>query len=221
MKRVILPLLVLFGLSMLFALESAPSDVVGYIQYTISANDFDFMALPFGTTMTTASELATNLGGTIESVCFWTGGSWAQYVNGVPFTDFAISEGNSYFVKSGDTSDITYYASGVVGDAASFDIGENDFTQIMLPLDRSDISTASGLCADIGPSVGSISAWNNGSFVQHVAGVPFTDFSIGIGDGLLVYSSEAYTGWNGSTTRNQVRMIETSKSNVATKEIKE
>ncbi len=221
MKRVILPLLVLFGLSALFALESAPSDVVGYIQYTIAVNDFAFVSVPFGTDWTMASDLGNDMGADVTSIIRWNAGAWEQYVPGFSSSDYDIAEGNSYLVfNDNDTEALTWYAEGVVGDAAAFDIVAGDFTQIMLPLDRSDLTLASELATNIGEDVTSVITWSAGAWAQYIPGFSSSDYSIGISDGFLVYSETAYPGWNGAVVRNQVR-VEAQNVNVAKKEIKE
>ncbi len=220
MKRVILPLLVLFGLSMLFALESDPSDVVGYIQYTIDANNYGMVALPFGSGLTMASELAAEISPNITTVVAWSGGTWQQHAVGYPGTDFAVADDNSYLVANGDSNPVVWYAEGTVGTPAAFDIVGADYTQIMLPLDCSDLTLASELASDIGTDVTTIVTWSAGTWAQHAVGYPGTDFAVEIGGGYLVYSNTAYTGWNGSV-RNAVRVQTPVNSNVAKKEIKE
>ncbi len=211
MKRVILPLLVLFGISMLFALESEPSDVVGYIQYTVATNNYGFVALPFGTTMVDASDLATDMGTDISSISYWDNG-WHQWLVGNPGV-FDVYADHSYLVKNANVSSpVTWYIEGTVGTPASFDIVGGNFTQIMLPLDCSDLNLASLLAADIGPDVTSISAWNGG-WQQYIVGNP-GDFSVEIGQGILINSTTEYLGWNGTVrtaTRNEANV--TSKSN--------
>jgi hypothetical protein len=116
------------------------------------------------------------------------------------------------------TTAVTWYSEGVVNDPASFDIVEGNFTQIMLPLDRSDLTLASELAADIGEGVTSVSIYSGG-WQQYIVGNP-GDFAIAIGDGILVNSTIAYPGWNSPVVRNQTR-LESQHDNVATKEIKE
>ncbi len=48
MKKILLPLLLILAVGMLAAVESEPSEVVGYFKKTIEPNGWDAFALPFG-----------------------------------------------------------------------------------------------------------------------------------------------------------------------------
>lgn len=76
MKKLILPLLLLVAFGMLAAVESDPSNIVGYVKYPCAAGFNTAIALPMEQAYTLASEigdeyLATSMGYWDPSFGFW------------------------------------------------------------------------------------------------------------------------------------------------------
>jgi hypothetical protein len=211
MKKVFISAILVLFLGSLFALESGPSDVVGFVKYDVFLNDFTMIAIPFPTTLAMASDLAADISPDVTDVIFWNNAwfGWQQYSTASPATDYAITSDMSYLVYKGGTANVDWYSYGDLPTAATFDIFANDFTQIMLPLDRSDLVMASDLANDIGPGVTDVITWNNAWFgwQQYSTASPATDFAIDIGQGFLIYSTAAYPGWN-SPDDNITRTVE-------------
>ncbi len=201
MKKLLVLALLIASVTFMFAVESDFSDVVGYVKYELYANDFNMIALPMDAGITTTAELAAAISPDVTSITKWDGG-WAQYSTSSPATSFDISEGESFLVYLGGTTDVDFYCAGTLPTQANYDFAGSDFNQIMLPLNRSDITTAAELATSIGAGVTSITTWNNGGWVQYSTSSPATSFDINIGDGFLIYTNEAYTGWNAPAGRN-------------------
>ena len=194
MKKTILAFLLILSISALMALESAPSETVGFVKYIVKAGDYSMVSLPLDSGMTLASELATSIGADITSVAFYSGG-WTQYLTSQPTSDFSISDGNTYFVFNGGVSDIDFYTYGGLITDPSYDIAASDYTLILLPFNCSDLTLASELATDIGPDVTSIAYYDSG-WTQYLTTQPTTDFSIDTAKGFFIFSNTEYLGWN-------------------------
>jgi hypothetical protein len=116
-----------------------------------------------GTGITMADELATYVGGTFE-VLKWDAGTqqWAVRRPTQPWIgpDFPLAVGNPYFVAVDSTavSPVTFVGDVPPQESVVFtllpgtspNLADWKYNFISLPLDRSDITTADGLAADIG-----------------------------------------------------------------------
>ncbi len=160
MKKLILPLLLLVAIGMLAAVESAPSDVVGYVKYPCLAGN-NHIALPMDQDYAWASDFATDYpAGSMDTMSYWDAASqsWVSAVDlGYWEGDFAITEGsvmminalmafNAYSIGSLPATNATY----------NLLAGLND---LMIPLNRSDIA----LCGTVGTEIGTldtISEWD-------------------------------------------------------------
>lgn len=207
MKKLLVLALLIASVTFMFAAESDFSDVVGYVKYELYANDFNMIALPMGDTgITTAAELAAAISPDVTDIATWdnTIHGWKQHSVGIGSTDFDIIAGNALLVYLAGSSNVDFFCAGNLPIQANYDIEGNDFNQIMLPLNRSDIITAAGLATSIGIGITDIATWDNTvhGWKQHSVGIGSTDFDINIGDGFLIYSNEAYTGWNAPAGRN-------------------
>ena len=152
MKKFILPLLVLLFVGSLFAVESDPSEVVGYVKYDLVAGD-NTIALPMDQGFAWASELgdlleAASVGYFDSATQLWT------LINAFPWGgwdgDFALTNGQALWVNIGVGA--TFYSIGelpVSNPSYSLVAGDN---MIMLPLNKSDLNFASLVGDDIGAS---------------------------------------------------------------------
>ncbi len=156
MKKVIIPLILLLAVTFLIAVESDPSETVGYVKYDLLAGS-NLVALP----MQSGHAMASNLGGEIGagSVSEWntTNQGWDQADNlGFMWLgDFPVADGGVYMVNV--TAAGTYYCAGAMITQPNYSLVAGSNT-VMVPLDRSDITMASVAGAEIG--AGSVSMWN-------------------------------------------------------------
>ncbi len=122
MKKLILPLLLLVAFGMLAAVESDPSEVVGYFKKTVSDGAFQAIGLPFAYSSLTVNDVIGNQftdGDAIQdinsgfSTFFYTGFGWDG--------DLAAFEyGGGYYVNRGIGNGSTdYYILGKVDPQAS------------------------------------------------------------------------------------------------------
>ena len=207
MKKLLILALLIASVTFIFAVESDYSDVVGYVKYELYANDFNMIALPMGDTgITTAAELATAISPDIESISVWDNEShgWNQYDVLTPATSFDIEPGDAFLIYMGGSTNVDFYCAGTLPTQANYDLVANDFHTMMLPLNRSDITTTAEFAASIGTGIESISTWDNEThgWNQYDVLTPATSYDINIGDGFLIFSNEAYTGWNAPAGRN-------------------
>ena len=150
MKKFILPLMLLLFVGSLFAVESDPSAVVGYVKYDLVAGN-NTIALPMDQPYTIASEVgdaigATNIGYFNASSQEWTiisafpWGGWDD--------DFSVSNGQALWV-SVDAAGTFYSIGDLPATNASYALvaGNN---MIMLPLNKSAMNLASLVGDDIG-----------------------------------------------------------------------
>jgi len=148
---------------------------------TTSNTDFNAIALPLVLPgITNAQELMETIPG-CNSVARWNPEhqSYEQYIPGLPFTNFPVYMGHPYYVNS--TVDTIFTLLGHI-ESPTFDLVATsgpDFNEIMLPLDKSTIVTASDLMADI-PNCNSVARWNTAiqGYEQFVPGLVSTDFEV-------------------------------------------
>ena len=207
MKKLLVLALLIASVTFIFAVESDFSDVVGYVKYEMFANDFNMIALPMGDTgITTTAELASAISPDVTSISVWDNEThnWNQYSVSLPATSFVIEAGDAFLIYMGGTTNVDFYCAGTLPEQANYDFVANDFHTVMLPLNRSDITSTLELAASIGTGVTSISTWDNEThnWNQYSVSLPATSFDINIGDGFLIYSNEAVTGWNAPAARN-------------------
>jgi len=195
MKKFILPLMLLLFVGSLFAVESDPSEVVGYVKYDILAGN-NMLAIPMETDFEWASELGDHLG--VTSVSIWNNQNQAfdaaNYIE--LFTswdgDFAIDSGSVLMINATESG--AFFSLGGIPSDPTYTIVAGNNT-VMIPLSRSDIDMASVLGDEIGASV--VSTWNNVSQAFDAANYIelFTswdgDFATSIGDPLMINANEA------------------------------
>ncbi|MBI9032306.1 hypothetical protein JEZ13_09975 [bacterium] len=207
MKKLLVLALLIASVTFIFAVESDFSDVVGYVKYELYANDFNMIALPMGDTgITTTAELAAAISPDVTSISVWDNEThgWKQYLVSTPGSSFAIEAGDAFLVYMAGASNVDFYCAGTLPTQANYDFIANDYHTVMLPLNRSDLTSTAQLASSIGSGVTSISTWDNAThgWKQYLVSTPGSSFDINIGDGFLIYSTEAYTGWNAPAGRN-------------------
>jgi len=201
MKKFILPLLVLLFVGSLFAVESAPSEVVGYVKYELLVGN-NTIALPMDQPYTLASEIGNAIGA--NAVAYfdtdtqeWETANLSEY----GWTgDFNVSNGQTLWVSLDASA--TFYSLGNM--PASFPVyslvaGNNT---IMLPLNRNDLTLASQVGNEIGANAvahfnASIQEWESANFSEYGWS---GDFTTAIADPLWISTSTAGT-WPAPTRR--------------------
>jgi len=160
--------LLLFLPVLLLALESEPSEVVGYVKYECVSNvsgDYNFIALPLNAEYSTASELGADYP-FISAIRQWdpTSQSWIasdNYGDGFWFPDNPINPNEAILVSISDSSADIFIA-GSLNDAAEYTFVNNangDYNAMMLPFEESSLITSTALGEDI-PNCTSIRKWN-------------------------------------------------------------
>jgi len=195
MKKLIIPLLFIFAFSILAAVESEPSEVVGYVKYPCVAG-LNHIALPMDQGLTMASDFAALYPDMLDNMSYWdpVSQTWVAAVYlGYWEGDFPIQPGsvmmiaalapfNAYSIGNMPATNATY----------NLLVGLND---IMIPLNRSDITMAGQLGDEI-QVLDNISYWDN-STQTWVAAVNLGywegDFPVTIGFPLQVYALSPVT----------------------------
>lgn len=97
MKKLLLPLLLLVAFGMLAAVESDPSEVVGYVKYDCIAG-LNHIALPMDQGYTMAGEFADEYAGNIDAFSYWDAAtqSWmTAFYLGYWEGDFEVNIGSA------------------------------------------------------------------------------------------------------------------------------
>ena len=206
MKRFILPLLLLLFVGSLFAVESAPSEVVGYVKYDCVAG-LNLVALPMSQGYTLASEFADSYPGMLSEMNYWDSENqqWMTAVDwGYWEGDFSVEPGMVMMINA--LSPFTMYS---IGDMptqnASYNLQLN-LNTLMIPLKKSAITLASELATDIGEgSLTEINTWDaqNQQWATAVDwGYWEGDFAVSIGTPLMVQSAVDEVVWPSGPRRS-------------------
>jgi hypothetical protein len=203
MKKVIIPLILLLAVAFLIAVESDPSETVGYVKYDLVVGR-NLIALPMNSGLT----MAGNLGGAITgatSVSKWNPATqgWvsSNKVGLMWLNNYAVADGEVYMVNT--TSASSYYCAGsmIVQPNYSIIAGRNT---VMVPLDRSDLTMAGTLGAAITGTT-SVSKWNEvtqGWVSSNKVGLMWlNNFAISIGTPLMI-NTTAVSTWPTATRAN-------------------
>ncbi|MCB5268680.1 MAG: hypothetical protein LHW43_01085, partial [Candidatus Cloacimonetes bacterium] len=201
MKRFILPLLVLLFVGSLFAVESAPSEVVGYVKYDCVAG-LNLVALPMDQGYAMASELGAAYAGLTDAISYWdaTNQRWYSAVYYADFEmwdpDFSVAPGSVLMINA--LSPYTMYS---IGDLPATNAQYTlvaGLNTLMVPLNESDLTLASELGSDIGVT-DAISYWD-ATLQRWYSAVYYADFemwdpdfSVGIGMPVMANSLSGTT----------------------------
>jgi hypothetical protein len=148
---------------------------------TTTSTDFNQIALPLALSgITTAQDLMAKIPG-CNSIARWDTPSQAyqQYIVNL---NFSIQIGNPYFINC--TIDTVFTLTGKVSNPSFQLITTNttDFNEVMLPLEKVNISLASELLSDI-PNCTSVAQWDavQQAYIQYVPGDLVNDFIVRVG----------------------------------------
>jgi len=154
MKKFILPLLLLLAIGMLAAVESAPSDVVGYVKYDCLVG-LNHIALPMNQGFTLAGNFGDANPGLMDAISYWDASAqtWMAAIDlGYWEGDFPVQTGSVIMVNA--LSPFSAYSIGALpATNASYSMIEG-LNDIMVPLNRSDILMA----GDVGTEIGALDA---------------------------------------------------------------
>ncbi len=185
--------------------ESEPSEIYGEFDFyliTTPTTDFNEIALPLNVAnISDASDLASAIPN-CNSVAYWepTIQGYYQYIPGLSSTNFDVYAGYPYYVNVVDNSVFTITGTLTDPTYSLVTTATTDFNEIMLPLDRSDITLASQLQADI-TSCNSVARWDASiqGYYQYIPGLSSTDFTTTIGYPYYVNVTSNVSWPSGST----------------------
>lgn len=206
MKKLILPLLLLLGITMLAAVESAPSAVVGYVKYDCVAG-LNMFALPMATTMTMASEIGDAYPGSFDTIAYWdyAGQTWfgASDLGGFWDGDFAINTNDVFMVNA--LAPVSFYSIGnLPAGNATYSVAPG-LNTLMLPLNRADLTMAGDLGTEVGV-LDAVGIWDSAAqtffAASDLGGFWDGDFAISIGTPLMVSAYGSATWPTRSATRS-------------------
>ncbi len=198
MKKLILPLLLLLTISILAAVESDPSAVVGYVKYDLVAGN-NLVALPMECEWDWASELGDTFAGNVDQISFWDADNQlflgAADLGGFWDGDYEIDTNHVLMVYSYVPAAL--YSLGNLLEPATFSLVAGNNT-LMVPLNRSDLSWASELGDElIAGATDQISFWDASSQIfigaADLGGFWDGDFELDIAMPLMAYSYDTIT----------------------------
>jgi len=210
MKKLILPLLLLVAFGMLAAVESDPSNVVGYVKYPLAAG-LNTMAIP----MEQGFAMASNVGDAVPANTvskfeptpteLWSSITLSPF-GGWDGIDWAVNDGDPFQVSVDAAVD--FYSIGDLPSAIpSYSLAAG-LNVLMVPLDQSALNMAS-LVGDAIPAntvskfePTPIELWSSIT-LSPFGGWDGIDWATAIGDPLQV-SVDAATVWPGAKASNNV-----------------
>ncbi|MDI3504586.1 MAG: hypothetical protein PWP64_1522 [Candidatus Cloacimonadota bacterium] len=196
MKKFILPLMVLLFVGSLFAVESAPSEVVGYVKYDLLAGN-NTIALPMDQPYELASEIGDAIGATTVAYFNASTQVWER-IDAFPWGgwsgDFNVTNGQALWISI--DAEASFYSLGNMPETLpvyNLLAGNN---MIMVPLNRSDLNLASLVGNDIGATT--VAYFNSSTQIwERIDAFPWGgwsgDFDTAIGDPLWVSTDIAGT----------------------------
>jgi hypothetical protein len=167
--------------------ESGNSVTIGEFDYaliTTPTTDFNEISLPTAMEgITDAAQLMAAIPG-CNSVARWDAADqgYYQYISFLPMTNFSVEKGYPYYVNVTDNVIFTLIGKVVKPTFNLVTTPTTDFNEVMLTLDKTGITQASELMADI-PSCNSIARWNaeDQGYYQYVSFLPMTNFNVRAG----------------------------------------
>jgi len=207
MKKVILPLLLILAFSFLVAVESDPSAVVGYVRYDVSPG-LNLVALPMDQGFTLASEFGAYAGANIVQKWDPVSAIWNPTITeafpGWWDDDFAVGPGDVLLINIVARSPL--YSVGSLPAPATYSLVAG-LNAVMIPLNRSDLTTGSATGTDIGANI--VQMWDpaaaiwNPTITEAFPGWWDDDFAVSIGLPLLV-NVNADTTWPSRTATKAI-----------------
>jgi len=154
MKKFILPLLLILTVGMLAAVESEPSEVVGYVKYDC-VTGLNFIALPMDQGYTTSSQFGMEYSGMIDAINYWDSSSqtWIASIyypapDDVWDPEFPITTGSVIMINA-----LSPFSSYSIGSMPTQNASYNlipGLNTIMVPLNKADLNSSSLVGIDVG-----------------------------------------------------------------------
>lgn len=196
MKKLVLPLLLLLGISMLLAQAvSEPSEVVGYVKYDVVAGNSMISVPMVDNTLVYAGDIGTLIGATTVSYWDIAGQTFvaAEYIDWMGDWDnnFELQNGMSLLVYSDAPTGNFYSLGSLPATHPSYTIVVGN-SMVMIPLNRGDLEYA-GMVGDIAGAT-TVSYWDNAGQTFVVAeyidwmGDWDNNFATAIGAPLMLYA---------------------------------
>ena len=216
MKKFILPLLVLLFVGSLFAVESDPSEVVGYVKYDCVAG-LNFVALPMDDGLTTTAEVGNVYNADndkIDVIYMWDIDlqDWyasTNYGGGFWDPELPVSSGSVLFFNT--TEAFSFYSIGPMpASPAQYSIVAG-LNTAMIPLNRSDLTLTSEVGASIGTGedVDVIYLWDSSlqdwsAATNYGGGFWDPELSVTIASPMF-FNSVAPSSWPSRSSNNALR----------------
>lgn len=165
MKKLLIVPLLLLAIGMLVAVESAPSNVVGYVKYDCVVGD-NFVAMPMVQSFTNTVEFGAPYGDDINTILIWDPANqiWQTSTNyGSGYWEPELPVGTNSVLFFNTFSPLTYYSIGnLPATNAQFNIVEGDNT-VMVPLNKSALTNTMQVGGTIGDGeiVNTILLWDS------------------------------------------------------------
>lgn len=202
MKKILLIMTLIVSLSILLAVESAPSETVGYVKYPAVAG-LNFAAMPMDDGMMWTSEVGTYMSPDdyVDTINLWDASiqQWSASVNyggGYWDPEQEVGPGTVLFFSTAMALD--YYSIGAMPAAnAQYNIVPG-LNTIMLPLNKGDLNWTSLVGTDVSPDdyIDTINLWDS-SIQQWSASVNYgggywdPEQPVTIGTPMLISSAAA------------------------------
>ena len=202
MKKLIIPLLFIFAIGILVAVESEPSAIVGYVKYPC-VQGLNFVALPMDQGYNLVSQVGNTYPDLIEAISYWDAStqSWVASVYYPELEmwdpDFDVVIGMPLMVSC--LNNFNYYS---IGDLPTINAQYSlipGLNAIMIPLNKSNLTQASMVGTNIGTLeavsewIASTQSWNASVYYPELE-MWDPDFDVVIGMPLMV-SSLSSTIW--------------------------
>lgn len=216
MKKLILPLLLILGITMLVAVESAPSEVVGYVKYDCVPG-LNFVAMPMDQGLTTTAEVGAvyNVADEyIDTINLWDPAiqDWTASTNyGGGFWDPELPVGPGSILYFNTSTALSFYS---IGDMPATNAQYNivvGLNTIMVPLNYSALTSSALVGGSIGDGdyVDTINLWDNSiqdwtASTNYGGGFWDPELPVAIGTPMYVNAGTA-TAWptRAATTNNR------------------
>lgn len=179
MKKILLPLLLILAVGLLAAVESEPSEVVGYVKYDC-LEGLNLIALPMDQNLNLASDIGNNYSGLTDAISYWDASTqtWFSAVYYVDFDmwdpDFAVSPGSVLMINT--ISPFSFYSIGNMPALNAQYTLIPGLNTIMIPLNKSNFTLASEVGLNIA-TVDAISEWDASTQTWYSA-VYYPDFEL-------------------------------------------
>jgi len=206
MKKILIFAIMLVLIGSMVALESEPSEVVGYVKYSCVIGS-NLIALPMDAGYTTSATVGDDVTDA-DQMAYWNADSQGWISSGKNFlgnwlSPFTVDDGMALMARV--TSDSDFFVAGAMYETEptySIVVGSNT---IMVPLSKTELTT-SALVGDDMVNVDQMTYWNSDSQGWISSGKNFlgnwlSPFSTDIAMPMMTRATEAFT-WPAAPVEN-------------------